>query len=56
MNETILPSDYKHRQITDDELWGSIVYPLPSGVHLTAIMDCCHSGPVFRLSRFSNFG
>jgi hypothetical protein len=44
MNETILPSDYKRRQITDDELWGSIVYPLPSGVRLTAIMDCCHSG------------
>jgi len=44
MNETILPLDYKHKQITDDELWGSLVYPLPSGVKLTAIMDCCHSG------------
>lgn len=44
MNETILPSDYNRRQITDDELWGSIVYPLPNGVRLTAIMDCCHSG------------
>lgn len=44
MNETILPSDYKRRQITDDELWGNIVYPLPSGVRLTSIMDCCHSG------------
>lgn len=44
MNETICPSDHNRRQITDDELWGSIVYPLPNGVRLTAIMDCCHSG------------
>ena len=44
MNETICPSDYNRRQITDDELWGSLVYPLPNGVRLTAIMDCCHSG------------
>merc|ERR1712232_1369201 len=44
MNETILPLDYKRRQITDDELWGSLVYPLPNGARLTAIMDCCHSG------------
>jgi hypothetical protein len=44
MNETILPVDYKNKQLTDDELWGSLVYPLPSGVRLMAIMDCCHSG------------
>jgi len=44
LNETILPMDYKQKQITDDELWGSLVWPLPSGVRLTAIMDCCHSG------------
>jgi len=44
LNETILPLDYKKKQITDDELWGSLVYNLPSGVRLTALMDCCHSG------------
>lgn len=43
-NETICPMDYKTGQITDDTLWGSLVYPLPAGVRLTAVMDCCHSG------------
>lgn len=45
LNETILPLDYQNKQqITDDELWGSLVYPLPAGARLTALMDCCHSG------------
>lgn len=41
-NETICPCDM--RQIVDDELWSTLVYPLPAGCRLTAIMDCCHSG------------
>ncbi|CAN0183373.1 unnamed protein product, partial [Phaeothamnion confervicola] len=28
----------------DDEIWDTMVRPLPSGVRLTALMDCCHSG------------
>lgn len=44
-NETILPVDYSRAgQIADDILWASLVHPLPSGVRMTAIMDCCHSG------------
>jgi len=44
-NETILPVDYNRAgQIVDDELWGRLVYKLPNGVRLTAVMDCCHSG------------
>lgn len=44
-NETIVPSDYKKSgQICDDEIWGTMVYPLAAGVKLTAVMDCCHSG------------
>jgi len=44
LNETILPADYKKSQIKDDQLWENLVYPLPEGVKLTAVMDCCHSG------------
>lgn len=44
-NETICPCDYRDAgQIVDDEIWLHLVAPLPSGVRLTAIMDCCHSG------------
>lgn len=44
-NETILPLDYQRAgQITDDVIWNILVWPLTSGVRLTAIMDCCHSG------------
>ena len=44
LNETILPIDYKKGQLKDDQLWEHLVYPLPNGVRLTAVMDCCHSG------------
>jgi len=45
MDETILPVDYrKSGQITDDEIFMRLVKPLPPGVRLTAVMDCCHSG------------
>merc|ERR1712192_109827 len=44
-NETIVPVDHSRAgQISDDEIWTTMVYPLPSGVKLMAIMDCCHSG------------
>ena len=43
LNETILPIDYLTvGEIVDDELWGRMVYKLPNGVRLTAVMDCCH--------------
>jgi len=45
MHETLLPVDFKNAgQITDDEINNMIVKPLPEGVRLTAVMDCCHSG------------
>mmetsp|Transcript_233 Transcript_233/g.398 ORF Transcript_233/g.398 Transcript_233/m.398 type:complete len:702 (+) Transcript_233:142-2247(+) len=44
-NETIIPVDYERKgQITDDILWGSLVYNLPEGARITALMDMCHSG------------
>ncbi|EER16596.1 conserved hypothetical protein [Perkinsus marinus ATCC 50983] len=30
--------------ISDDEIFSILVAPLPSGVRLTSVMDCCHSG------------
>lgn len=45
LNETICPVDFKQSgMINDDELWDMLVWPLQSGVKLTALMDCCHSG------------
>jgi len=45
LNETIMPLDFSvHGHITDDEIWDTLVYPLPAGVKLIAVMDCCHSG------------
>jgi len=46
MNETIVPADYQSGggQIVDDELFRTLVAPLPSGCKLTALMDCCHAG------------
>jgi len=45
LNETIMPLDFSTKgQITDDEIWDTIVFPLPDGVKLIAVMDCCHSG------------
>eukprot|EP00922_Rhytidocystis_sp_ex-Travisia-forbesii_P065355 GHVS01097120.1.p1 GENE.GHVS01097120.1~~GHVS01097120.1.p1 ORF type:complete len:632 (-),score=88.95 GHVS01097120.1:1127-3022(-) len=50
-DETILPSDYKRAgQIVDDEINACIVQPLPVGVRMTSVMDCCHSGTGLDLS------
>lgn len=40
-----MPYDHERAgQITDDELHRMLIEPLPHGVLLTCIMDCCHSG------------
>jgi hypothetical protein len=44
-DETICPLDFERAgQISDDELFERLVHPLPAGVRLTAVLDCCHSG------------
>eukprot|EP01012_Entosiphon_sulcatum_P059623 TRINITY_DN84115_c0_g1_i1.p1 TRINITY_DN84115_c0_g1~~TRINITY_DN84115_c0_g1_i1.p1 ORF type:complete len:310 (+),score=16.94 TRINITY_DN84115_c0_g1_i1:63-992(+) len=44
-DEAILPVDFLLSGcILDDLLFELLVAPLPQGVHLTAVMDCCHSG------------
>ncbi|RGB33249.1 caspase domain-containing protein [Rhizophagus diaphanus] len=49
-DETIMPVDFMtNGQIIDDELHALMVAPLPKGVRLTVIFDCCHSGTVLDL-------
>jgi len=44
-DEAICPTDFKQNGIIiDDELHDLLVGPLPEGVRLTCMMDCCHSG------------
>merc|ERR1712110_781353 len=45
MDEAICPADFRVRGlILDDQLHDILVEGVPEGAHLTAIMDCCHSG------------
>ncbi|KAJ3260850.1 Ca(2+)-dependent cysteine protease [Boothiomyces macroporosus] len=50
MDDTILPLDHQTAGvIIDDQLNDILVKPLPAGVRLTAVMDCCHSGSALDL-------
>ncbi|KAJ1327347.1 hypothetical protein BSLG_010689 [Batrachochytrium salamandrivorans] len=50
LDQTIAPLDYEQAgQITDDEMNAILVHPLPKGVRLTAVFDCCHSGSALDL-------
>jgi hypothetical protein len=45
-----VPVDYESAgQIRDDDLFSALIAPMPAGVILTCIMDCCHSGTVLDL-------
>ena len=49
-DETIVPLDFGTAgMITDDLIHEIMVQPLPTGVCLTAISDCCHSGSILDL-------
>jgi hypothetical protein len=49
-DETLIPVDYqKEGQIRDDDLYDILIKPLKKGIHLTCLMDCCHSGTVLDL-------
>eukprot|EP00667_Euglena_gracilis_P008666 EG_transcript_8785 len=49
-DDTIVPVDFQTAgQITDTVIFDLMVRPLPSGVRLTAVMDCCHSGTAMDL-------
>ena len=50
MDETLVPLDYAENGcITDDTLFQLMVAPLPAGVSLTCVFDCCHSGTILDL-------
>jgi len=49
-DETLVPCDYKTAgMIIDDDIFDMMIAPLPKGVRLTVITDCCHSGSVLDL-------
>ena len=48
--ESMYPVDYMDNgEIIDDEIFIKLLVPLPQGVHMTAVVDCCHSGGIFDL-------
>eukprot|EP00538_Stauroneis_constricta_P000893 CAMPEP_0119554570 /NCGR_PEP_ID=MMETSP1352-20130426/7028_1 /TAXON_ID=265584 /ORGANISM="Stauroneis constricta, Strain CCMP1120" /LENGTH=308 /DNA_ID=CAMNT_0007601183 /DNA_START=15 /DNA_END=941 /DNA_ORIENTATION=+ len=49
-DETLIPVDFKSAgQIVDDDILKMLVKPMPAGVNVTVLMDCCHSGTVLDL-------
>jgi len=49
-DETLVPLDYgQSGQIRDDDLLRYLVLKFQSGVFVTSLMDCCHSGTVLDL-------
>lgn len=66
-DETLIPLDYDRcGHILDDDLFKILVKPMPKGVLMTCLMDCCHSGTVLdlpyrftadgdKMQRISNF-
>lgn len=45
LDETLLPVDWRSKgEIVDDQIFKLLVRPLPAGVKLHALLDCCHSG------------
>jgi hypothetical protein len=43
-DETLIPVDFKTvGQIIDDDILDILVKPMKAGVHVTVLMDCCHS-------------
>ncbi|GAX24014.1 hypothetical protein FisN_26Lh083 [Fistulifera solaris] len=50
MDETLIPVDFKTQgHIVDDDILRLLVKPMMNDVHVTVLMDCCHSGTVFDL-------
>lgn len=49
-DEVLVPLDFQESgMISDDDLFELIIKPMPKGVHLVCLMDCCHSGSILDL-------
>merc|ERR1712238_254828 len=49
-DEALVPRDYQSSgMIRDDDLYDILVKPLPMGVYMVSLMDCCHSGTIMDL-------
>jgi len=49
-DETLIPVDFKSSgQILDDDVFATLVKPMKKDVHVTVLMDCCHSGTALDL-------
>jgi len=49
-DEALCPVDYQQAGVLrDDDVLEVLIAPLPKGVTMTCIMDCCHSGTILDL-------
>mmetsp|Transcript_19247 Transcript_19247/g.33802 ORF Transcript_19247/g.33802 Transcript_19247/m.33802 type:complete len:164 (+) Transcript_19247:715-1206(+) len=49
-DEALCPRDFQSSgMIRDDDLYEILVKELRDGVHMTSLMDCCHSGSIMDL-------
>jgi hypothetical protein len=49
-DEALVPRDFQtNGMIRDDDLYELLLKNLPDGVHMTSLMDCCHSGTILDL-------
>jgi len=49
-DEALVPRDFQTSgMILDDDLYELLIKNLPDGVHMTSLMDCCHSGTIMDL-------
>ncbi|KAJ7135684.1 caspase domain-containing protein [Mycena epipterygia] len=51
-DQCLVPMDGEEKMIMDNELRARLIKPLPSGAHLVAILDTCHSGTLLDLPHY----